>query len=64
MSVTTGGSSTQKMDEASYRLMSMANYRTSVTSVFSQVWLQGVRSRLRPVRRRHEIGQCRLRQRQ
>lgn len=36
VSVTTGGSSTQKMDEASYRLMSMANYRTSVTSVFSQ----------------------------
>ncbi|MES2018240.1 MAG: hypothetical protein V4484_17265 [Pseudomonadota bacterium] len=34
--VTTGGSSTVKTDESSYRLMSMANYRTSVTSVFSQ----------------------------
>ena len=34
--VTTGGSSTQKMDEASYRLLSMANYKTSVTSVFTQ----------------------------
>ncbi|SHH05116.1 hypothetical protein [Massilia sp. CF038] len=36
VTVTTGGSSTQKTDESTYRVMSMANYRTSVTSVFSQ----------------------------
>ena len=36
VTVTTGGSSTQKTDEMSYRVLSMANYKTSVTSVFSQ----------------------------
>lgn len=36
VSVTTGGSSTQKSDEMDYRVLSMANYKTSVTSVFSQ----------------------------
>ena len=36
VTVTTGGSSTQKTDEMDYRMLSMANYKTSVTSVFSQ----------------------------
>lgn len=34
--VETGGSSTRKADELSYRLLPMANAKTSITSVFSQ----------------------------
>jgi hypothetical protein len=36
INVETGGSTTRKSDELSYRLLSMANQKTSVTSVFSQ----------------------------
>lgn len=36
LTTTTGGSSTQKTDEVTYRVLSMANHKTAVTSVFSQ----------------------------
>jgi len=34
--VTTGGSTTRKSDETTYRLLSLANSKTAITSVFSQ----------------------------
>ena len=36
VSVEKGGSTTRKADETSYRLLQMNNYKTSITSVFSQ----------------------------
>lgn len=36
VSVETGGSKTRKADDTTYRLLQMNNYKTSITSVFSQ----------------------------
>lgn len=36
LNVETGGSTTRKQDETTYRMLSMASHKTSVTSVFSQ----------------------------